>query len=100
MNELYVIHDGTNIIRTTVEPQTEGLFCVCDINDYANKKFIDGKLVNLTTKEKQDIALLNYASLRVSEYGSLSDQLDEIYKDIGAWKTRISAIKAKYPKPL
>jgi len=99
MNELYIIHDGTKIIRTTVEPQTDGLFCVCDINDYANKKFVDGNLVNLTTNEKKAIALANYESLRIAEYGSLSDQLDEIYKDINAWKTRIAAIKLKYPKP-
>ena len=35
---------------------------------------------------------------RIAEYGQWKDQLDEIYTDIDAWKTRIAAIKAKYPK--
>lgn len=35
---------------------------------------------------------------RIAEYGPWKDQLDEIYTDIDAWKTRIAAIKAKYPK--
>lgn len=35
---------------------------------------------------------------RITEYGPWKDQLDEIYTDIDAWKTRIAAIKAKYPK--
>ena len=35
---------------------------------------------------------------RRKEYGSWNDQLDEIYKDIDAWKTRIKAIKDANPK--
>ena len=35
---------------------------------------------------------------RVAEYGPWKDQLDEIYTDIEAWKTRIAGIKTKYPK--
>jgi hypothetical protein len=35
---------------------------------------------------------------RIAEYGSWKDQLDEIYTDIEAWKTRIAGIKTKYPK--
>jgi hypothetical protein len=31
-------------------------------------------------------------------YGDIGEQLDEIYKDIDAWKARIKAIKDKYPK--
>jgi len=36
---------------------------------------------------------------RLSEYGSWSDQLDEMFHSIDAWKARIEAVKAKYPKP-
>lgn len=36
---------------------------------------------------------------RVEEYGNIGDQLDEQFKDFDAWKTRIAAVKAKYPKP-
>ena len=35
---------------------------------------------------------------RIAEYGEWKDQLDEIYTDIDAWKTRIASIKTKYPK--
>ena len=35
---------------------------------------------------------------RKRSYGALSDQLDEIYKDIDAWKTRIKKIKDDNPK--
>ena len=35
---------------------------------------------------------------RKVEYGDIGEQLDEIYKDIDAWKIRIKAIKDKYPK--
>tara|TARA_R100001510_G_scaffold54883_1_gene58103 strand:+ start:120 stop:443 length:324 start_codon:yes stop_codon:yes gene_type:complete len=35
---------------------------------------------------------------RKTEYGDIGDQLDEIYKDIDAWKARIKSIKDKNPK--
>ena len=35
---------------------------------------------------------------RREAYGSWNDQLDEIYHDIEAWKTRIAGVKADNPK--
>ena len=35
---------------------------------------------------------------RKAAYGDIGDQLDEIYKDIDAWKARIKAIKDANPK--
>tara|TARA_R110002020_G_scaffold223672_1_gene432869 strand:+ start:649 stop:984 length:336 start_codon:yes stop_codon:yes gene_type:complete len=35
---------------------------------------------------------------RKASYGTWQDQLDEIYKDIDAWKTRIKSIKDSNPK--
>ena len=35
---------------------------------------------------------------RKSAYGDIGDQLDEIYKDIDAWKTRIAKVKSDNPK--
>jgi hypothetical protein len=35
---------------------------------------------------------------RRAAYGDIGDQLDEIYKDIDAWKARIKAIKDANPK--
>ena len=37
-------------------------------------------------------------STRRTAYGDIGDQLDEIFKDIDAWKTRIQAIKDANPK--
>ena len=35
---------------------------------------------------------------RKAAYGDIGDQLDERYKDIDAWKTRIKAVKDANPK--
>ena len=35
---------------------------------------------------------------RKKAYGDIGEQLDEIYKDIDAWKTRIKSIKEANPK--
>jgi hypothetical protein len=35
---------------------------------------------------------------RKAAYGDIGDQLDEIYKDIDAWKARIQGIKDNNPK--
>ena len=35
---------------------------------------------------------------RKSAYGDIGEQLDEIYKDIDAWKTRIAKVKSDNPK--
>ena len=35
---------------------------------------------------------------RRAAYGDIGDQLDEIYKDIDSWKTRIKAVKDANPK--
>ena len=37
-------------------------------------------------------------STRKAAYGDIGDQLDEIYKDIDAWKARIKSIKDSNPK--
>ena len=35
---------------------------------------------------------------RKAAYGDIGDQLDEIYKDIDAWKARIKSVKDNNPK--
>ena len=37
-------------------------------------------------------------STRRTAYGDIGDQLDEIYKDIDAWKARIKSVKDNNPK--
>ena len=40
----------------------------------------------------------NVDATRVKAYGNIADQLDEIYHDIDAWRTRIAQIKSDNPK--
>ena len=40
----------------------------------------------------------NVDATRRQAYGSWGDQLDEIYHDIEAWKTRIAGVKSDNPK--
>ena len=40
----------------------------------------------------------NVKATRKAAYGDIGDQLDEIYKDIDAWKARIKSIKDANPK--
>jgi hypothetical protein len=47
-----------------------------------------------TTEENNNVI----RGTRKSAYGNIGDQLDEIYKDIDAWKARIKSIKDANPK--
>ena len=40
----------------------------------------------------------NVRATRKAAYGDIGDQLDEIYKDIDAWKARIKSVKDDNPK--
>jgi len=47
-----------------------------------------------------DLENNSYKSQRKAEYPSIEDQLDTIYHSgVAGWKTKIKAIKDKYPKP-
>ena len=51
--------------------------------------------------EGPDVVQPSYAELRVSEYPSITDQLDKIYHSgVTAWKKDIKAIKDKHPKTI
>lgn len=73
-------------------------------------KVVDGEIIELTEEENnQRIAEISAAQAeqdatawlrgRLAEYGSWDNQLDEIFHDFDAWKTRIQSVKDKYPKP-
>ena len=48
--------------------------------------------------EVDDTPVPTVDELRIAAYGPIGDQLDEIYHDIDAWKSRIAAVKAANPK--
>ena len=97
----------------------------CDANGVSNVDFTkdvmlqddsDGKGAyikewNLDIKKPTDKQLSTYETAgndaesnsqvdatRRQAYGSWNDQLDEIYHDIEAWKTRIAGVKSDNPK--
>ena len=73
-------------------------------------KMVDGETIELTEAEntqriadgeaaQQEYEAGAWLRGRLEEYGSWDTQLDEMFHDFDAWKTRIQAIKNKYPKP-
>jgi len=58
----------------------------------------DAQLASYETVANTAEANAQVDATRVSQYGSWGDQLDEIYHDIEAWKTRIQGIKDNNPK--
>ena len=81
------------------------------LQDDSNGKGAYIKEWNLDIKKPTDKQLSTYETAgndaesnsqvdatRREAYGSWNDQLDEIYHDIEAWKTRIAGIKSNNPK--
>ena len=73
-------------------------------------KLVDGETIELTEEENNQRIAENEASQaefdagawlrgRLEGYGDWSDQLDEIFHDIDAWKARIQSVKDEFPKP-
>ena len=62
------------------------------------KKPTDKQLSTYETAGNDAESNLQVDATRRAEYGSWNDQLDEIFHDIEAWKTRIAGVKSKNPK--
>ena len=58
----------------------------------------DAQLASYETAANTAESNAQVDATRRSQYGSWGDQLDEIYHDIEAWKTRIQGIKDNNPK--
>ena len=58
----------------------------------------DSQLNALATNATKELNNADIRDTRRLAYGNIGDQLDEIYKDIDAWKTRIKKIKDDNPK--
>jgi hypothetical protein len=58
----------------------------------------DEQLASYETVANTNESNAQVDATRRSQYGSWGDQLDEIYHDIDAWKTRIQTIKDNNPK--
>ena len=58
----------------------------------------DTQLASYETTAKTEEANNIVRQTRKTAYGDIGEQLDEIYKDIDAWKARIKKIKDDNPK--
>ena len=58
----------------------------------------DAQLASYETAANTAESNATVDATRKSQYGSWNEQLDEIYHDIEAWKTRIQTIKDNNPK--
>jgi len=58
----------------------------------------DAQLAAQESAANKEEANAQVRSTRRSAYGDIGEQLDEIYKDIDAWKARIKSIKDANPK--
>ena len=58
----------------------------------------DEQLASYETAANKEILNNNVRKNRKLAYGDIGEQLDEIYKDIDAWKKRIKKIKEDNPK--
>jgi hypothetical protein len=58
----------------------------------------DSQLNALATNATKELNNAGVRSTRKAAYGDIGEQLDEIYKDIDAWKARIKSIKDANPK--
>lgn len=58
----------------------------------------DAQLSAQESAANKEEANAQVRSTRRSAYGDIGEQLDEIYKDIDAWKARIKSIKDANPK--
>jgi hypothetical protein len=58
----------------------------------------DAQLASYETAANTAESNAQVDATRRSQYGSWNEQLDEIYHDIEAWKTRIQGIKTNNPK--
>ena len=58
----------------------------------------DAQLSAQESAANKEEANAQVRSTRKAAYGDIGEQLDEIYKDIDAWKARIKSIKDNNPK--
>ena len=88
------IHKAIRAIHNTV------IYISGETKENIIAKDIDGNEVNINWTNVEEWTDPNeYQYNRAAEYPSIVDQLDEIYHNgIDGWKTKIKAVKDKYPK--
>ena len=88
--------DFTNDVKLQDDSNGQGVYIAEWNLDIAQPT--DEQLASYETVANTAEANATVDATRKSQYGSWGDQLDEIYHDIEAWKTRIQGIKNNNPK--
>jgi hypothetical protein len=96
--KLYIEANSDTWDDTKVSLQNDGSGDYIKIWNYSFAKPNDSKIASYETAGNTEETNNGVRNTRRAAYGNIGDQLDEIYKDIDAWKARIKKIKDDNPK--
>ena len=96
--KLYIEANSKTWDATKVSLQNDGSGDYIKPWTYSFDKPNDSKIAEYETAGNTEESNNAVRATRKNLYGNIGDQLDEIYKDIDAWKARIKKIKDANPK--
>ena len=96
--KLYIENNSNTWDDDKVSLQNDGSGDYIKTWTYSFDKPDDSKIAEYETAGNTEESNNAVRATRKAAYGDIGDQLDEIYKDIDAWKTRIKKIKDDNPK--
>jgi hypothetical protein len=96
--KLYIEANSDTWNDTKVSLQNDGSGDYIKTWTYSFAKPSDSQIASYETAGNIEESNNNVRATRKTAYGDIGDQLDEIYKDIDAWKARIKKIKDDNPK--
>ena len=96
--KLYIENNSSTWDDTKVSLQNDGSGDYIKTWTYSFAKPDDSKIAEYETAGNTEETNNGIRNTRRAAYGDIGDQLDEIYKDIDAWKARIKKIKDDNPK--
>ena len=96
--KLYIEANSNVWDDTKVSLQNDGSGSYIKTWSYSFAKPDDSKIAEYETAGNTEESNNTIKTTRRNLYGNIGDQLDEIYKDIDAWKARIKKIKDDNPK--
>jgi len=96
--KLYIEDNSKTWDDSKVSLQNDGSEDYIKTWTYSFNKPTDSQLASYETAGNTEESNNAVRSTRKKLYGDIGEQLDEIYKDIDAWKARIKKIKDDNPK--
>ena len=96
--KLYIEDNSKTWDDTKVSLQDDGSGPYIKTWTYSFDKPSDSKIAEYETAGNTEESNNAVRATRKNLYGDIGEQLDEIYKDIDAWKARIKKIKDDNPK--